>query len=238
MSWDITEMRDFYQTQLGGMFRFFLKPRIDDYLKNAKNQCILGLGYTFPYWSPHNDTSFKISGLDSKMGVMGWHHGDHGNKSLLLDGEHLPFPDQSMDRIFLIHYLEFSKNPETYLKEIWRVLTPEGSVLFTLPNRRGVWARFDHTPLGQGHPYTMTQMNTLLNKNGFLITKKSRCIYFPPLKNPFVVPFAHIMERIGHRLFGKFSGVITIEATKKVYGCINDGYKKPSFKLLEDTVTA
>lgn len=231
MNCDVVEMRDFYQTQLGGMLRFFLKRHIDKLWPDFQDQTVLGLGYVLPYWSSLNTNPCLMAAMPARMGVIGWHHGDAGNRTLLVDDSSLPFPDQSVDRIFLMHALEYAENPDRILAEIWRVLKPEGRLLLVLPNRRGLWARSDNTPLGHGHPYTMTQLHRLLNNNAFISTQKFRAIYFPPLRTRLIVPFAHIMEAIGEKTLGKFSGIIGIEAVKKVYGGVivhaPRGFKRP-----------
>ena len=52
--------------------------------------------------------------------------------------------------------------PAPLLREMWRVLTPEGRLLLIVPNRRGVWARLDTTPFGHGRPYSRGQLERLL----------------------------------------------------------------------------
>ena len=54
-------------------------------------------------------------------------------------------------------------NPAAYdAPEIWRVLSGNGRLLVIAPNRRGIWARFEHTPFGHGRPYTSSQLYRLL----------------------------------------------------------------------------
>ena len=64
----------------------------------------------------------------------------------------LPLPDLSMDRIVVVHGLEYSENLRGFLREMWRVLSDGGRLLVVVPNRRSIWARADHTPFGHGHP--------------------------------------------------------------------------------------
>src|SRR3546814_18490430 len=71
----------------------------------------------------------------------------------LVEETDLPLPDYSIDRVLLAHGLENADSLRALLREIWRVLTGDGRVLVVVPNRRGLWARSDRTPLGWGHPY-------------------------------------------------------------------------------------
>jgi len=45
----------------------------------------------------------------------------------------LPLQDRSMERILIIHWLEYSKNPSKSLREVWRVLKEEGRILLIVP---------------------------------------------------------------------------------------------------------
>ena len=38
------------------------------------------------------------------------------------------------------------------LREMWRVLTPEGRLLLIVPNRRGIWARWTPRPSATAGP--------------------------------------------------------------------------------------
>jgi SAM-dependent methyltransferase len=50
---------------------------------------------------------------------------------ILVEKDALPFEQNSMDFIVLSHVLEFEKNPEILLKEVRRVLRPDGILLIT-----------------------------------------------------------------------------------------------------------
>jgi hypothetical protein len=47
------------------------------------------------------------------------------------------------------------------LREVWRVLAPNGRLLAVVPNRRGLWARIDTTPFGHGRPFSRGQVTHL-----------------------------------------------------------------------------
>ena len=48
--------------------------------------------------------------------------------------------------------LEWSEKPRDLLRELWRVLAPNGRLLLVVPNRRGLWARVDTTPVRLWQP--------------------------------------------------------------------------------------
>ena len=64
---------------------------------------------------------------------------------------------------------------------MWRVLSPEGRLMLVVPNRRGVWARLDNTPFGQGRPYSRRQLEVLVRDALFTPLDLSGALYLPPV---------------------------------------------------------
>ena len=59
--------------------------------------------------------------------------------ALLSDFRALPFPSSSLDLVVLPHTLEFSKDPHATLREVERVLVPEGRVVLCGMNPTSLW---------------------------------------------------------------------------------------------------
>lgn len=59
---------------------------------------------------------------------------------LLTDFTALPFPANTLDLLVLPHTLEFSSDPHATLREVERVLVPEGRVVVFGLNPTGLWA--------------------------------------------------------------------------------------------------
>ena len=55
------------------------------------------------------------------------------------DLHHLPFSGNSVDLVVLPHILEFDANPHQILREVERILVPEGSVIVTGFNPYSLW---------------------------------------------------------------------------------------------------
>ena len=142
----------------------------------------------------------------------------------LVDETELPLPDYSVDRVLLVHSLENSESLRGLLREIWRVLTGDGRLLVVVPNRRGVWARSDRTPIGWGHPYSGAQLSRLLRDNMFTPIRTQRALYVPPINNFTFLRSAPAWERMGARFFPTFAGVVMIESGKQLYA----GSMKPA----------
>ena len=106
------------------------------------------------------------------------------------------------------------------LREMWRVLKPEGRLLLIVPNRRGVWARIDTTPFGHGRPYSRGQLERLLGDALFTPLEWASALFMPPLDRPWLLRWATAFERVGARLWPGFAGVIIVEARKELMGAV------------------
>lgn len=154
--------------------------------------------------------------MPAAQGALEWPQGGPSLTALVFD-EQLPFADAAIDRLMMVHLLEHSENPGETLNEAWRVLAPGGKLLIVVPNRRGVWARFEHTPFGTGRPYSRGQLSSLLRDALFMPTIWADCLHFPPLRRSGMARFKPALEWLGRHLWPAFSGVIIVEATKRLY---------------------
>jgi SAM-dependent methyltransferase len=135
----------------------------------------------------------------------------------LADETELPLPDRSVDRALLVHALESTEQVRATLREVWRVLADGGRLLVVTPNRRGIWARLERTPFGQGRPYTPSQLNRLLRDNMFTPMATASALFMPPFRWRFVLRSAPAWEQLGNRWFPTFAGVLLVEAAKQIY---------------------
>lgn len=217
MHMDIVDLRDFYASELGKLSANAIAMGLSPVWANLPNERLLGIGYATPYLDRFSsDADRAIAFMPAAQGAVNWPHGKPSATALVFD-EELPLPDSSIDRILLMHSLEHSENPAESLREIWRVLAPGGRLIIVVPNRRGVWARFEHTPFGSGRPYSRGQLLGLLRSAMFTPSNWSDALYFPPSKRQWVHRFSNLFERSGRRFWSAFPGVIIVEATKRLY---------------------
>ena len=118
------------------------------------------------------------------------------------------------------HALEMAHDPGALLRECWRVLAPGGRFLAVIPNRRGLWARMDTTPFGQGRPYSRSQISLLLRDSWFTPIGWGEALYVPPVERGWFLRSAVAWERTGATISAPFAGVHIVEATKQVYRAI------------------
>jgi len=97
------------------------------------------------------------------------------------------------------------------------VLAPQGRLLMVVPNRRGLWARFDSSPFGYGQPFSRPQLSALLRESQFSIVSWSPALFMPPFSRRLFLSSAGVLESIGYRIMPGASGVVIVEAVKQVY---------------------
>jgi len=158
---DVEDLRDFYATRLGILVKRRLSGHIRAHWQDRNISCLVGLGFAAPYLAAAKNVPRVGAMMPEGQGALIWP--DTGNTKTLLDSEdHLPLPDNSVDQFLVTHSLEVTERPRPMLREIWRVLRPEGRVLIVFPNRRVVWCRLDHTPFGHGSTFSRNQVESLL----------------------------------------------------------------------------
>lgn len=80
--------------------------------------------------------------------------GGEGPENVLADLHHLPIASASVDLVVLPHALEFDEHPHQILREVERILVPEGQVLVTGFNPYSLWGakrRLSRRPPGGGN---------------------------------------------------------------------------------------
>lgn len=213
---DVTELRKFYTQRLGVTARRLINRGIHSRWPHARGQRVLGIGYPTPYLGLFRDGCERcIAFMPAAQGVLKWPTA-RATLSTLVDQGSLPLPDAAIDRILMVHALEMSDDPEALLREIWRVMAPNGRLLAVVPNRRGVWARVDNTPFGHGRPYSRSQIAELLRRTWFTPVAWSEALFVPPLGQGWLLRSAPVWERMGGAMSLPFAGVHVVEATKQV----------------------
>jgi SAM-dependent methyltransferase len=217
MNTDIVDLREFYHSQLGHVAEQSITMALSTLWARLPNERLVGLGYAVPFLDRFRaDTERTFAFMPAGQGAVNWPAGERSSTALVFD-EELPLPDASIDRVLMVHSLEFAENPRESLQELWRVLAPGGRLVIVVPNRRGVWARMEHTPFGSGRPYSRSQLTALLRETNFTPGASAEALLFPPSKIRPILKLRRYFETIGRKLWPVFSGVIIVEAQKRLY---------------------
>jgi SAM-dependent methyltransferase len=214
---DVIDLRDFYQGDLGQVARRMIRRQIRTLWPTLRGQRVLGLGFATPYLRLlQEDAQRVVAVMPASQGVLAPGVAE-GSLVCLADESELPLPDRSIDRVLLVHALESTEHVHATLREIWRVLADGGKLLVVTPNRRGIWARLERTPFGQGRPYTPSQLHRLLRETMFTPEATATALFMPPFRSRMVLRSAPAWEQIGNRWFPTFAGVLLVEAGKQIY---------------------
>jgi SAM-dependent methyltransferase len=214
---DIAQYRAFYDARLGTIARRLVRRRLRLLWPDVKGLTVLGLGYATPYLAPFVDEAAAvIACMPAEQGAVPWPRSGK-NRVALADDTNLPFADGSIDRIVVIHGLETSEVWRTLLRQIWRILKPDGRLIVVAPNRRGMWAAFGDTPYGHGHAYSRGQLERLLGEALFRPERWERALYGPPVHLRFVMRTGKAWERFGRAVYPRMPGIWLVEATKAMY---------------------
>ncbi len=214
---DAVDLRDFYASPMGGVARRMIRRQIRALWPDVKGMAVLGLGYATPYLDPFRGEAGRVlAAMPASQGVLHWPR-EGPSLTTLIDEDELPFPDLSFDRVLMVHALECTEQVRPLMREVWRVLTGSGRLMVVVPNRRGLWARFERTPFGYGRPYTPRQLSLLLRETLFTPMETRAALFVPPTRSRMMLSAAAAWEEVGQRGFATFSGVIVTEARKEIY---------------------
>ncbi|MFA5592292.1 MAG: class I SAM-dependent methyltransferase [Micavibrio sp.] len=216
----VYDLRAFYKSFGGRIVRRLVREKLLAFWPDAKSLRLLGGGYALPYLRPYRE-----GGSERTIAVMfkgqGVHHWPEENGALnlacLADETDLPFETNSVDRIILIHSLEFTGYLKPAFEEFWRVLKSNGRILIVVPNRIGFWSRAEWTPFGRGAPYSAAQVEEFLRENLFIPERTERGLFIPPFKSQTLLRSANFWEKIGPYLFPAMGGLLFVEGSKQIY---------------------
>jgi SAM-dependent methyltransferase len=214
---DAHTLRDFYDSPLGEVSRRLVGRVVCARWRNAAGLTVAALGYGSPFLDKFRDQAVRcIALMPAEQGVVIWPDGARC-AAALVQTQMLPLPDGSIDRLLVAHALESAERPEALFEEVWRIVAPEGRIIVIVPSRRGVWARADGTPYGQGLPYSRAQLRDLLHRAVLSPIFWGEALYIPPIPRHFMIRSAPAIERLGAALGLPFAGVHIVEAIKQIH---------------------
>lgn len=217
MSVDVVDLREFYATPLGQVAQESLAKAVSKNAKLSNDLEMVGMGYPVPIFDKlAADNPNAIILMPARQGALQWPRGKN-SKVALVDEDELPIETASVQCVIVLHLLENVSEPSEILDEIWRILVPEGKLILVATNRRGLWARFEHTPFGNGRPFSKGQLSVLLRKAKLTPSSWGDCLNFPPARIKRLIRFYPYIDKIGHRLWPVFCGAFIVTATKRLY---------------------
>jgi len=215
MQLEAGDLADFYETPLGLGARRAILRRIKVMWPEVRARRVLGFGFAVPYLMPWRTEAEGVTALmPAQLGVVAWPQ--TRNLTVLGDENAMPFPDAFFDRVLVVHGLEGAESARPLLRQLWRVLAPEGRLLIVAPNRASPWSQFSHSPFGLGRPYHRLELGKLLKSALLEPMVWDRALHVPPLSSRRLIGTGTTWENIGRRGWPALAGVHLVEASKSL----------------------
>jgi len=211
-------LNNFYQTPLGKGVASIINNVIGGLWSKADGQTIVGTGHAHPYLTQFLcATNQTLLAIPQKSNAQCWPTNDN-NSAVVIDETLWPFQTDSIDKLVMVHHLEFSVLKSKLLQQAWRTLKPNGEIIIIVPNKNSIWSRSSRTPFGCGHAYTEYQMESILNNYGFEKITAIKTLMLPPYHHSIITKNILMFEKINNFCHNIFGGIIIFKAVKQVYG--------------------
>lgn len=167
-----------------------------------------------------------IDGLRANRMPQRWVAG----RDLLCHFDALPFPSDSLDLVVLPHALEMAPDPHQLLREVDRVLRPEGRLIIVGLNPTSLWGIRQRL----GQPYLPRageflgywRLRDWLRLLSYEIEVGRFGLYRPPLRSEVWLERWRWTERIGARWWPVLGAAYYLQAVKRVQGTRLVGLKR------------
>ena len=128
-----------HPTSLFGLEKQRRLQILQDYLLKLQPNSVLDLGCGPGYVAfqvAEDLPEATVVGIDFSAGMVRYGHNKYAEKVIFLQGdaEKLPFINEWFSAVFALGVLDKFKTPQLLLGECYRVLSPNGCLIFTYPN--------------------------------------------------------------------------------------------------------
>jgi SAM-dependent methyltransferase len=161
----------------------------------------------------------RASRIAHRMRIASFDHPD-----LFAKCHELPIATQSVDLVVLPHVLEFAAEPHAILREVDRVMMPEGRLVLLGFNPWSLWGLRSSLGPGRanipwnGHFVSLLRVKDWLALLGFDVSAGRLVAYAPPIDSPGVLRRFGFMEPAGDRWWAVGGAVYMLQAIKRVRG--------------------
>ncbi|MGH6646536.1 class I SAM-dependent methyltransferase [Aquabacterium sp.] len=203
----VADVFGFHAMQLG-------LPELDGLRTNRMPHRWLALDTAYQGWTPPTEKG-PVS------------HDQGAPLSLRCDFEALPFPSNSLDLVVLPHALELARDPHHTLREVERVLVPEGRVVIAgfnpasfwgLWQRMGMWGVERAMVLPQGEFIAYWRLRDWLRLLDLEVEAGSFGCYRPMISSERWWHRLEWMDRAGDRWWPVLGAVYFVVAVKRARG--------------------
>lgn len=207
---------DWYQSPLGSALAEIEEEQLGQILPSLFGYSLLQIGVpTQHQWLSKSPVAHKI--------FMGSADYSPQEASIIADEHSLPFPEASLDLIFMPHTLEFSECPQEVIQQCAQVLLPEGHLLILAFNPFSLWGLkklfFKHKSFPwKGKFFSFTCLKKWLEMESFQICHYQSFFYRPPFETQKWLEKTLFLETLGKLIWPYPGGVYLVIARHKVAG--------------------
>jgi SAM-dependent methyltransferase len=189
------------------------------WLKQLFGYRMVLLGARLPVW----DACTREGHIRQRIWINRTHAQDQMRCDILSSMSALPVHSDCVDLVILFHALDSAEDPRRLIREVERILIPEGRVIilgFNPYSLLGVWRmlgrRHSSKEMGAHLKVGCRQLNEWLSLLGMEIEEKNYFSFRPPVQKQATLEKMAFMEAAGQKLWPSSGGVYAIQAVKKV----------------------
>jgi len=147
----------------------------------------------------------------------------------------LPFANESLDLVVLPHVLEFAADPHQILREVDRILRPEGRLVISGFNPASLWGARQYLSRLIGNPYlprdgqfiSLIRVKDWLQLLNYSLDRGHFGCYKFPLHGESSMSRMEFLESMGNRWWPIFGAVFLVSAIKRHKGMRLIGQAQP-----------
>ncbi|MFV9875495.1 MAG: methyltransferase domain-containing protein [Rickettsiales endosymbiont of Dermacentor nuttalli] len=218
----ILRLNNFYAGDKGQKTYKCINNAISTFWHNIKNEKILGIGYTSIYIQNFLN-NYLISANPfypyTDSNILGEYIRNNNTNIMdcAIQEDALPFSNNAINRIMLIHCIEYSSNIHQLMKEVWRILIPGGKLLIVVPNKFSILSYVETDFFKRCNSFSIGQLYNLLYEHMFVPISTSSALFGVSNLYSTLLPFHSILEHTGQKSLLPFGGLLLIESTKLMY---------------------
>jgi SAM-dependent methyltransferase len=210
----IPGLHEWLDTPQGQYVQRWEHARVDQLVVDVFGYNAVQIGMPQHDYLRANRMPFKLYSSDGSSGP---------SPALMCDPVQLPFPATSVDLIVLPHVLEFAADPHAVLREVERVLVPEGHVLITGFNPFSLWGARRRLQEREPFPWNGDWLSVPRLRDWFKLLNletQAGCFgcYRPPVHSERWLARWQFIEAAGDRWWPFLGGAYVLQGIKRVHG--------------------
>ncbi len=218
----IAGLRDWYRSELGQRLLEQEKMTLEPLIASLFGYHLLQVGVVTEESLLHTSLIPNCMILDINIGSVNL---STEMKGKVFSGlpDALPVASDSLDVMLLPHVLEFSRDPHQVLREVDRVLIPEGHVVISGFNPWSSWLiwrlllGWRKQPPWCGRFVSLARLKDWLRLLGFDIISVQHVFYRPPIQHEGIMNKLSFVDSIGEKFWPIYGASYTLVAKKRVF---------------------